>query len=81
MSTPLANRFSVELQTGSNPEQSISRLIEQVIKLTQQLNQANVPIVIGPFDNIPIGLKIGQPVIDWSSGTTQLKVWNGDALI
>lgn len=75
------DRFVVDLQAGKTPEQSIARIIEQMIKLTQQLNQAGIPVVVGPIDSLPVGPKVGQTVIDWSSGTSVVKTWNGNAFV
>lgn len=76
-----SNRFNVSLQLGKTPEESAEILFQQVISLTGQLNAASLPITVGPNENAPTGLNVGQPVIDWSSGTSQLKVWNGESLV
>lgn len=74
-------RFILDLQQGSDDKQTIQNLIQQLVYLVDQLNQANIPIVIGPGQERPIGLLTGQPIIDWSTGTTQLKTWDGQQLI
>lgn len=76
-----SNRFFVSLQEGKTPEESAQITMQQVILLTQQINAASIPITVGPNEDAPTGLNVGQPVIDWSSGTSQLKVWNGESLV
>lgn len=75
------DRFIVQLQEGATPEETASRAMQEVIRLTSQLNSANLPVVVGPNDNLPEGMIAGQPVIDWSSGTSQVKVWDGEKLV
>lgn len=77
----LVNRFSIDLQSGKNAEETAARCVQALIRLVDQLNAVNVAVVVGPGDNIPDGMQVGQPVIDWSSGTSILKVWNGAALV
>lgn len=75
------NRFIVQLQEGKTPEETAARAMQEVIRLTGQLNSANLPVTVGPNENIPEGMNAGQPVIDWSSGSSQLKVWDGNKLV
>lgn len=75
------DRFYVNLQMGSTPEETSERLVQEVIRLTGQLNQAGLPVTVGPGQDIPEGMQVGQSVIDWSSGTSQVKVWNGLNLV
>ena len=49
--------------------------------LVQQINAAKIPIIVGPNDKFPEGMLVGQPVIDWSSGTSVMKIFNGKNLI
>jgi hypothetical protein len=55
--------------------------MQELIRLVQQLNAANLAVSVGPGQSLPEGMKPGQPVIDWRSGTSVLKVWNGNALV
>lgn len=75
------NRYIIDAQKAATPEESGSRALEELISLTEQLNQSFLPVVVGPQDSIPEGMLVGQPVIDWSSGTTTIKVWNGTTLV
>jgi hypothetical protein len=75
------DRFFTNLQAGKTPEESIARLVEAVVSLTQQLNQANIPIVVGPIDSLPVNPNVGQTVIDWSTGISTIKTWNGNSFI
>jgi len=75
------DRFFVNLQAGKTAEETCARLTEQLLNLTQQLNQTGIPLVVGPFDSVPRGLKVNQIVVDWSSGTSVIKVWNGNELV
>lgn len=75
------NQFVLNLQAGKDTDETANRTMQELIRLTQQLNAANVPIVVGPDDNFPTGIGVGQPVLDWSSGTSVLKVWNGTELV
>ncbi len=54
------DRFVVDLQSGKNAEETVARLMEQVIRLTAQLNRANIPVVIGPLDSLPVDPKVGH---------------------
>lgn len=74
-------RFIVNYQEGTDAEETARRTMQESIRLVDQLNQALVPIVVGPLDNLPEGMLPGQPVIDWRSGTSELKVWNGKQLV
>lgn len=76
-----ANRFVLNLQPGANVEETAGRCVQELIRLVEQLNQAKIPISVGPQDVLPEGMVPGQPVIDWRSGTSSLKVWNGNQLI
>jgi len=75
------DRFVVSLQEGKTPEETASRCMQELIRLVQQLNAANLAVSVGPGQSLPEGMKPGQPVIDWRSGTSVLKVWNGNALV
>jgi hypothetical protein len=75
------DRFIIQLQEASSPEETASRCMQEVIRLTSQLNAAKVPVSVGPNENLPEGMLPGQPVIDWSTGVSQLKVWDGKQLI
>ena len=74
-------RFIVNLTPGKTPEETANRAMQEVIRLTSALNQANIPIVVGPDGTLPEGMLPGQPVIDWRSGVSEIKVWNGIQLI
>lgn len=74
-------RITVSLQEGLTPEETARRTMQEVISLAQQLNQMSLPIVVGPDQSLPEGMLPGQPVIDWRSGASSLKIWNGSALI
>lgn len=76
-----ADRFYVQLQEGKDADETASRTMQELIRLTNQLNAAKVPISVGPNDSFPEGLQAGQPVLDWSSGISILKVWNGQQLV
>lgn len=75
------NRFYVDLQTGKNVEETTTRLMQQVISLTNQLNTAKVPIAVGPLDSLPENPSVGQTIIDYSSGNSVVKSWNGNAFV
>lgn len=75
------DRFVINLQEGKTPEETASRCMQELVRLTQQLNAANLTVSVGPNDAFPEGMKPGQPVIDWSSGATVLKTWNGESLV
>lgn len=74
-------RFIANLQSGETPEETANRAIQELVRIVDQLNQANLPIVVGPGQSLPEGMLPGQPVIDWRTGTSTTKVWNGNALI
>lgn len=74
-------RFIIEAQEGKDADETSRRNMQELIRLVQQLNQAKVPIVVGPTENMPEGMLPGQPVIDWRSGVSFFRVWNGNALI
>lgn len=76
-----SDRFVLNLAPGKTGDETAARAMQELIRLTGQLNNSNVPITIGPNDTFPSGLRVGQPVIDWSSGTSQYKVWNGKNLV
>lgn len=76
-----ANRFIVDIQPGATAEETAQRCVEQLQRLVTFINQAKIPIVIGPDDVFPDGMLPGQPVIDWRTGTSQTKVWNGTNLV
>lgn len=50
-------------------------------ELLNLLNAQKPAIIVGPGENLPYGLIVGQPVIDWSNELPSLKVWNGVELI
>lgn len=76
------NRFFVGQQIdGATTEDNFARVQNNLRQLTEALNAAKPPIVIGPNDQPLEGLVIGQPVIDWRSGVSVMKVWNGKDLI
>lgn len=75
------DRFTVNLSPGRDAEETANRTMEELIRLTQLINAAKIPIMVGPNDNIPEGMAVGQPVIDWSSGTSVVKTWDGKQLI
>lgn len=78
----VSNRFLLSYKsTNVNPGEQIRALEINLQDLTNQLNRAKIPITVGPNEPIPTGLIVGQPVIDWSSGTSILKVWDGNSLI
>lgn len=81
MSAQGTDRFVLNLAPGKTPEETASRTMQELIRLTGQLNSAGVPIVIGPNDSLPEGIRVNQPVIDWSTGTSVLKVWDGENLV
>lgn len=74
-------RFVLNLQPGKNPQETANRAMQELIRLTEILNAAKLPIVVGPNENLPEGMSVGQPVIDWRSGTSSTRVWNGSSLI
>lgn len=78
---PTANRFYVQLQEGATPEETAARTMQEVIRLVGQLNAAQIPIVVGPQQDLPEGMNVGQPVINWSSGAPALQVFDGNQLV
>lgn len=81
MSDPNSNRFSLNLQEGKTPDETAQRCMQELIRLVGQLNAAQLPIVRGPQEDLPEGMNVGQPVIDWSSGTPTLQVFDGNQLV
>lgn len=78
----MENTFTLNLQEGRTAEESARRLIAELQNLLDQLNLRKIPIVVGPNENLPSGMVVGQPVIDWRSGIApDLRVWNGKQLI
>lgn len=77
---PTGNRFYVQLQEGSTPDVTASRVMQELIRLTAQLNAAQLPIVVGPEQDLPEGMIAGQPVINWTTGTPSLQVFDGNEL-
>lgn len=77
----MANRFVIDLQSGTTPEETNQILMQQLIRLTEQINAAKLPIVVGPNDKYPEGIETGQTIIDYSSGTTVLKTFDGTQLV
>lgn len=75
------DRFVIQMQEGSTPEQTAQRCFQELIRLTTQLNQAQLPISIGPNQNLPEGMLPGQPIINWSQGIPFLQVYDGNQLI
>lgn len=77
---PTANRFNVQLQEGASAEETASRCMQELIRLTAQLNAAQIPIVVGPQQDLPEGMNSGQPVIVWGNGAPTLQVFDGNQL-
>lgn len=76
-----ADRFVVNLQEGKDADATSSRLMQEVLKLTGQVNQAQIPIVMQQGDPVPEGMLPGQPVIQWSTNApSTILVWNGSTL-
>lgn len=76
------NRFFVAQQIdAATPQENFARVQQNFRQLTESLNAVKPPIVIGPNDNPPEGLTPGQVVVDWRSGISVIKVWNGSDLI
>lgn len=74
-------RFVLNLQPGKNPQETANRAMQELIRLTEMLNAAKLPITVGPNENLPEGMPVGQPVIDWRSGSSFMRVWNGSSLV
>lgn len=81
MATQGTDRFVLNLQEGATPEETASRCMQELIRLVGQLNGAQLPVSVGPNQNLPEGMTAGQPVIDWTSGTPTLKVFDGNGLV
>lgn len=76
------NRFVVPTQIDApSSEANFSRIDQNFRQIIDQLNATKIPIVIGPVDKFPEGMLPGQPVIDWRSGVSQIKIWNGNQLV
>lgn len=75
------NRFVLNLQAGKSAEETASRCLQELIRLTSQLNAANIPVSVGPGQSLPEGMQVGQVVVDWSSGVSQVKTWDGLNLV
>lgn len=76
-----ADRFAVNLQEGKDEQATSARLTQEVIRLTSQINGAQIPIVMQAGDPIPQGMLAGQPVIQWSTDApSTILVWNGETL-
>jgi len=75
------NRFVLNLQPGKTAEETASRCLQELIRLVGQLNAANLPVSVGPGQSLPEGMQVGQVVVDWSSGVSQIKVWDGFSLV
>lgn len=73
------DRFILSNMQFDSPD--ASRIKGVLTDLLQQINAAKIPIVVGPGDKYPEGMLIGQPVLDWSTGISVLKVFNGKQLI
>lgn len=76
-----AQRFTLNLVPGATPEETANRALQELVRLTQLINQARVPITIGVNEELPEGMLQWQPVIDCRSGVSVLKVWDGLQLI
>ncbi len=74
-------RFPIDIQEGKTTEETVSRLMQQLIRLAAHINGANIPFVRGPNQELPEGIQAGQPIIDYSSGATVLKTWDGNQLV
>lgn len=74
-------KFVLSLKPGKNAEETANRVMQELIRLTEQLNGAGIPITLGPNQELPTDINIGQSVIDWRSGASVLRVWNGSTLI
>lgn len=75
------DRFTLNLAPGDNADETANRTMQELIRLTQLINAARIPITVGPNENLPEGMMVGQPVIDWSSGSSVTKTWDGNQLI
>jgi hypothetical protein len=76
------NRFVLNLNPSALPDDQTGAVaMQELIRLVDQLNTAMPPIVVGPNQSLPTGIAVGQPVIDWSSGTSTIKVWDGENLV
>lgn len=80
MATPGSNRFYVQLQEGKTPEETAINTMQEVIRLVAQLNAAMPPISVGPNEDLPEGMQAGQPIINWSSGSPVLQVFDGNTI-
>lgn len=76
-----SQRFVLNLTPGKTAEETAGRAMQELIRLTEQLNAARIPIVVGPNENLPEGMVVGQPVIDWRTGTGALQIWDGKSLV
>lgn len=74
-------KFVLSLKPGKTAEETANRAMQELIRLVEQLNGANIPITIGPTQELPTDINIGQAVIDWRSGVSVTRVWNGSTLI
>jgi len=74
-------RFSLNLQPGKTGDETASRCLQELIRLAQQLNAANLPVSVGPGQALPEGMNIGQVVVDWRSGVSITKTWDGLNLV
>lgn len=75
------DRFFVTLQTKETPNATLQSWVYELQNLVQQINAAKIPLVIGPGESIPDGILPGQPVIDWRTGVSSTKIWNGKQLV
>lgn len=74
-------RFTVNLTPGRTAEETANRAVTELLHLVEQINAARIPIVVGPGDALPEGMLPGQPVIDWRTGVSIQKVWDGAGLV
>lgn len=76
-----AQRFTLNLTPGKDGEETANRCLQELVRLTNLINQARIPITIGMNETLPEGMLPWQPVIDCRSGLSELKVWDGLQLI
>lgn len=75
------DRFVLNLQPGKTAEETAGRCVQELIRLVQQINAAKLPVSVGPGEKLPEGMSVGQVVVDWSSGVSVVKTWNGLNLV
>jgi uncharacterized protein YheU (UPF0270 family) len=75
------SRFFVNLQEGKDDGENSTRLVQEVLRLTNQVGAAQIPISLQQGQPLPQGMLPGQPVILWNPGqASQLMVWTGEQL-